>query len=766
MTKQKFLIFSVLISLSALSPFLQSCKDGSSKSTVNNSDYTEFVNVFIGTGGHGHTFPGATVPNGMVQLSPDTRRYGWDACSGYHYSDSTINGFCHTHLSGTGCADYGDILFMPSTGEQKIAGDDKKSQRLPYASRFSHANEKAHPGYYSVFLEDYGVKAEVTTTDRTGFHRYTFPASETSGIIVDLDYSIENQKTTALKLEIVNDTTIRGMKTTDYWAFGQRVYFYARFSKPFSAKLAIENKLTDLASIQEGSSGKALLQFKTEKDEPVLVKVGLSSVDFEGAEKNMEAELPDWNFDRTVENAKEKWNNVLSAIQIEGATDDQKKIFYTAMYHASVSPYLLSDTDNRYLGMDGKIHETQAGKPMYTVFSLWDTFRALHPYLTIVNPSLNEVFIQSLINKSKEGGVLPMWELGSSDTGCMIGYHAVSVITDAYMKGYRNFDVNEAYKACIRIAEYDTTGIIAHPVVIRSCQMPPAKYYKNTLGYIPCDKDNEAVAKALEYAYNDWCIAQMAKAMNDDANYNKYRDFSEAYKKYYDASTGFMRGLDSQMKWRTPFEPRSSSHRNDDYCEGTAWQWLWFVPHDIDGLAGLMGGKETFIVKLDSLFTASSELVGSETSSDISGLIGQYAHGNEPGHHTIHLYNYVNQPWKAQEKIDQVLQTLYFNNENGLAGNEDCGQMSAWYILNALGFYQVCPGNPVYSIGRPLFEKATIRLPEGKTFVVEAKNNSAANKYVQSMELNGKKLETPFFTHEELAKGGKLTLVMGNQPKK
>ena len=735
-------------------------------STKTAPDFTQFVNVFIGTGGHGHTFPGATVPNGMVQLSPDTRRYGWDACSGYYFADTTINGFSHTHLSGTGCCDYGDILFMPTVGEQKITGEDQESQTLPYASGFSHEKEKAFPGYYSVFLDDYQVKAELTTTDRAGFHKYTFPESNQSGIIIDLDYSLEKQTTTALELEVMNDSTIRGMKKTDYWAFGQRVYFYARFSKPFTYTLVADNKKQKSLSKINGLSGKVLLRFSTTKDEAVLVKVGLSSVDFDGAQKNLEAELPDWDFDKTVNAAKVKWNNVLSKIAIEGASYKQKNIFYTAMYHTSVSPFLLSDVDNRYLGMDGKIHRTDPQKPMYTVFSLWDTFRGLHPYLTIVNPVLNELFIRSLINKAKEGGILPMWELGSSDTGCMIGYHAVSVIVDAYMKGYRNFDIDEAYKACLRVGEYDTTGIIAHPLVIRNCQMPPAKYYKNTLGYIPCDKDHESVAKALEYAYNDWCIAQFAKAKGDQKNYEKYQNFSKYYQKYFDPTTGFMRGLDSDKQWRTPFEPRSSVHRNDDYCEGTAWQWLWFVPHDIEGLVRLMGGKEAFTTKLDSLFSADLKLVGNSVSSDISGLIGQYAHGNEPGHQTIHLYNYVDQPWKVQEKVDEVLQTLYLDEPNGLSGNEDCGQMSSWYILNAIGFYQVCPGDPTYSIGRPLFKKVTIQLPGGKKFVVEAKNNSTKNKYIQSMKLNGKTLDKPFFKHEDIVKGGKLTFVMGNQPKK
>ena len=463
--------------------------------------------------------------------------------------------------------------------------------------------------------------------------------------------------------------------------------------------------------------------------------------------------------------ARQSWNDYLSKIDIETENADQRTMFYTALYHTGVQPNLFTDADGRYLGMDLKPHQGSVDQPVYTIFSLWDTFRAYHPLMTIIDPDLNEAFIRSLLLKQREGGVFPMWELAGNYTGTMIGYHAASVITDAYMKGARNFDVKEAYQACLRAAEYDTTGIKCPPLVLPHL-MPQAKYWKNKIGYVPCDKDNEAVAKALEYAYDDWCISVLAGEQGDAANQQKYAEFGKGYKRYFDPSTRFMRGLDSEGNWRTPFNPRSSNHRSDDYCEGTAWQWTWFVPHDVEGLVDLMGGREAFIGKLDSLFTANSALEGELVSADISGLIGQYAHGNEPSHHITHLYNYVGQSYKTQELVDEVLHTLYFNDPNGLSGNEDCGQMSAWYILNAMGFYQVCPGKPVYSIGRPLFDKATIHLKGGKTFTIVTHNNSRENKYVQKMVLNGKELNAPFFAHQDMIDGGTLELTMGGEPLK
>lgn len=731
--------------------------------TSTSQDYTDFVNPFIGTGGHGHTYPGAVVPNGMIQPSPDTRIYQWDACSGYYYNDSTINGFSHTHLSGTGCGDYGDVLLMPTVGKQDYHAMGSESQQMAYASAFSHQNEMAQPGYYSVVLDRYNVKAELTATKRAAIHRYTFPQSDESGFILDLDYSLQRQKNEEMELKVISDTEICGRKKTVYWAFDQYINFYAKFSKPFTYTMVTDSMVLD----EDGPllpTAKVLLHFNTKAGEEVYVKVGISAVDIDGARKNVEAEIPEWDFNGVRKAARASWNDYLAKIDIDTDNKDQKTMFYTALYHTGMQPNLFTDVDGRYLGMDLKTHQGSVNEPMYTIFSLWDTFRAYHPLMTIIDPDLNEAFIRSLIQKQREGGVFPMWELAGNYTGTMIGYHAVPVIVDAYMKGYHNFDVNEAYKACIRVAEYDTTGIKCPPLVLPHL-MPQAKYWKNKIGYVPCDKDNEAVAKALEYAYNDWCISAFAESLGDAANHEKYAKFAEGYKTYFDPSTRFMRGLDSKGNWRTPFNPRSSTHRNDDYCEGTAWQWTWFVPHQIDGLVELMGGREGFISKLDSLFTVSSALEGENTSADISGLIGQYAHGNEPSHHIIHMYNYVGQPYRTQELVDSVLQTLYFNDPDGLSGNEDCGQMSAWYILNAMGFYQVCPGKPVYSIGRPLFNKATVNLKDGKKFTVIAKNNSRENKYIQSIVLNGKTLDEPFFTHQDIVDGGTLELTMGKEKK-
>lgn len=730
---------------------------------TNVEDYSAHVNPFIGTGGHGHTFPGAVVPHGMIQPSPDTRIDGWDACSGYYYNDSTINGFSHTHVSGTGCCDYGDVLLMPTVGKQTYQTTDSQSQQLPYASAFSHENESAEPGYYSVFLDRYQVKAELSASKRGAIHRYTFPASKESGFIIDLDYSLQRQTNSEMEIKVLSDTEICGHKKTTYWAFDQYINFNAKFSKPFTYTL-----INDSVTMDNGKRlpiCKALLQFETKKDEQVLVKVGVSAVDVKGAQNNVLSEIADWDFDKVRQHARNEWNRYLSKIDVTTTNQEDKTIFYSALYHTGISPNLFTDADGRYLGMDLKVHQGDVKQPIYTTFSLWDTFRALHPLMTIIDPDLNTQFIQSLLKKHQEGGIFPMWDLASNYTGTMIGYHAVPVIVDAYTKGYRDFDIQEAYKACLRTAEYDTTGIKC-PALVLPHLMPKAKYYKNSIGYIPCDRENESVAKALEYAYNDWCISVFAESMTDFDNKDKYARFAKAYEFYFDKETRFMRGLNSKGEWRTPFNPRASTHRNDDYCEGTAWQWTWFVPHDVEGLVNLMGGENAFASKLDSLFTADSSLEGETTSSDISGLIGQYAHGNEPSHHVTHLYNYVNRPWRTQELVDSVFQSQYANRPDGLAGNEDCGQMSAWYILNSMGFYQVCPGKPVYSIGRPVFDQAIVNLTNGKKFTIMVKNNSKKNKYIESMLLNGQTLHTPFFSHQDIVDGGTLEITMSDKPNK
>lgn len=730
------------------------------------SEYVDYVNLFIGTGGHGHTFPGPLRPHGMIQPSPDTRIYQWDACSGYHYSDSSINGFSHTHLSGTGIGDYGDVLLMPTVGVQDYRYMGYDSQQTAYASEFSHEDEVATPGYYGVLLKRYDVFAELTATERGALHRYRFPESDKSGFIIDLDYSLQRQENQDMQLEAISDTEIVGWKRTQGWAENQQIGFYMQFSKPFSCKIVdtpIEVEWNGEKRMLPQS--KALLQFATTEGEEIFVKVGISAVDVEGARRNVEMEIPTWNFDSIAMETRNIWNDYLASVQVESSDETAKKIFYTALYHTAVHPSLFTDVDGRYRGMDQLVHRAENNTDIYTVYSLWDTFRALHPLMTIIQPELNDRFMISLMQKYREGGILPMWELAGNYTATMIGYHAVSVLVDAYMKGSKAVDGHELLKACIRSAEYDTTGIVASRRMVGGL-MPVSKYYKNTIGYIPYDKENESVAKGLEYAYNDWCISLLAKSLGETEISERYKTLAGAYRHYFDASTGFMRGKSISGEWHTPFNPRYSDHRNDDYCEGTAWQWTWFVPHDVDGLMELMGGREAFIERLDSLFLADSSIDGPLISADISGMIGQYAHGNEPSHHIVHLYNYVEQPWKTQQLVDSILYSQYFDDPNGLSGNEDCGQMSAWYVMNAMGFYQVCPGAPIYSIGRPVFDKVSIPLPNEKTFEIIVHNNSRQNKYIQSMRLDGVELESPFFMHSDIMKGGTLVIEMGDTPVK
>lgn len=720
--------------------------------SYSDKDYTQYVDPFIGTGGHGHTFPGAVVPYGMVQLSPDTRLTGWDACSGYHYSDSIIIGFSHTHLSGTGIGDYGDILMMPVSGGLKP----------DYRSAFSHEREFAEPGYYSVWLDDYGVKAELTATTRCGFHKYTYPENANSGLVLDISHTLQNHANKGIELRVLNNQEVIGYKNTRGWAVDQPVYFHARFSKPFIPVFYSEGAVVADVDYLTGKDIMLFLQFETMENEEVFAKVGISAVDYEGAKKNLDVEIEDWNFDKVRAQAKEEWNRQLSRVEVKGKNEDYLKIFYTGLYHASISPNIFMDVDGRYRGMDREVHKKEEGS-YYTVFSLWDTYRGLHPLLTIIDPKRNEEFVASLVDKYEEGGCLPMWDLASNYTGTMTGYHAVSVIVEAYVKG-AVFDFEKAFEACVHSSNRNLEGIKAQENILKKRLMPVAKFYKDSLGYIPSEKDNESVAKGLEYAYNDWCIAQFAKGLGKEREYLEFIDKSQYYKNYFDEETGFMRGKMLDGTWRVPFDPRASNHRNDDYCEGNAWQWSWYVPHDVNGLIKLHGGKEAFVYKLDSLFSVSSELTGEAISADISGLIGQYAHGNEPSHHITHLYNYVGQPWKTQELVDEVLQTLYFAEPNGLSGNEDCGQMSAWFILNSIGFYPVCPASGEYTLGRPLFDKVSIRLPEGKTFEINVRNNSPTNKYIQSVTLNGQKMDTPFITHHAIMNGGLMEIKMSNRP--
>lgn len=728
---------------------------------TNTIDNTPYVNTFIGTGGHGHTFPGATVPYGMVQLSPDTRTIGWDACGGYHYTDNSIIGFSHTHLSGTGISDLGDILFMPFSGKPQLLAGTPEDPDSGYRSRFSHKDEKAEPGYYAVKLQDYNINAELTATTRAGFHKYTYNITGPSGIIIDLSHTIYADKNPNHEIQIINNTEIQGFKKSSGWAEDQSVFFHAKFNKPFRYTFYENGKKIDVSDTAKSKNLQVVLEFDIKKGDEVLAKVGISSVDNNGAKQNLDKEIPNWDFDSVREAAHQLWQDELSKIDVSGGTKDEKSIFYTSLYHTSISPNIFSDVDYRYRGMDKEIKNSD-GKNSYTVFSLWDTFRGFNPLKTILDPERETDFINSLLSKYDEGGVLPMWELEGNYTGCMIGYHSISVIVDAYKKGIRGFDIEKAYKAMLGSAKYNRTGILFPSEDVANRLMPKAKLYNEQLGFIPSDLEKQSVSKALEYAYNDWCIAQMAKDLGKTEDYKTFMERSKKYTQYYDSKTGFMRGKNQDGTWREPFDPRFSQHNVNDYTEGNAFQWTWFVPQDVAGLMQLMGGKTSFIGNLDRLFSTSSELTGGVVSEDITGMIGQYAHGNEPSHHISHLYNFAGESWKTQSLTDEIMKTLYFNNPNGLAGNEDCGQMSAWYVLNAMGFYSFCPGDTNYSIGRPIFDEVKIKLPNGNFFTVITKNNSPKNKYIQSAKLNGKPMDKPFFSHEDILKGGILEFEMGD----
>ncbi len=727
-------------------------------------EYTDSVNVFIGTGGHGHTFPGATLPHGMVQLSPDTRLIGWDACSGYYYDDTSIMGFTHTHLSGTGIGDYGDILFMPVVGEKPLIAGTAENPDEGYRSRFSHEQESARPGYYQVLLQDDSINVELTATLRAGLHRYTYPKASDARLIVDMEPTIHGHQHPVTQIRVVNDSTIAGMKYTVGWAKRHYVYFYAVFSSPFDYKLYSGTEYQSDSTSVTVNTAKAVMSFRNlPADGRVLAKVGISSVDEEGARLNVEAEIPNWDFEGVMKQANTTWNETLGKIDIETSDNDSRTVFYTSLYHAFIQPSLASDVDGRYRTMGHEIKQ-DASYTNYTVFSLWDTFRAAHPLYTIVTPEQNQAFIRSLLRKYDEGGILPKWELASNETGTMIGYHAVSVIADAMMKKQCDFDVKKALEACIRSSVYDTTGVtpMMDRQILNGKLMPVSIKYKNELGYIPCDKVGGSVSQGLEFAYNDWLIAQMMKEHNRKDLYDKYMELSRNYRNYFDPETKLMRGRLSDGSWITPFDP-ASVQRPSNYVEGNAWQWAWFVPQDVEGLMELVGGQKSFEAHLDTLFTTSSELTGDpNAAADVTGMIGQYAHGNEPSHHIPYLYNYAGAPRKTQALVDHILRTLYHNDPNGLSGNEDVGQMSAWYALSAMGFYSFCPGRPVYEIGRPIFDKVTIHLSNGKDFVIQAKNNSVENKYIRSMKLNGEELAEPRFSHFDLMKGGELIFEMEN----
>ena len=749
------------IAILGLSVFMFSCT--SHEKSIEKSPF-DYVDPFIGTDFHGHTFPGAALPFGMIQLSPDTRTDGWDACAGYHYSDSSILGFSHTHLSGTGIGDYGDVLLMPFTGEISVMQANAENSDSGYRSRFKKESEEARPGYYRVFLDDYQILAELTATNRVGMHQYTFPESEEAGVIVDLSHSIHGHLNPINEIRVINEYEIEGLKKTQGWAANHYAYFRLMSSKPFEIEL-FENDDpidTNLKSIS-GTNVKAKLKFTTKSDERVWIKVAISGVDYEGAEKNLHAELPDWDFNSVVQSAKIDWEKQLNRISVNGDSEANKKTFYTALYHSNLSPTIYNDVDGRYRGMDQKIHEAEHEN--YTVFSLWDTYRAQHPLFTIIKPEYNQDLIRALLRKYEEGGILPMWELASNYTGTMIGSHAVSVIADAYLKGYRDYDVDLALEAMIHSVTYDSEKAIPYANEdIKNSLMPKAKLYIDEYGFVPADLEPTAVSKALEFAYNYWCIAKVAEDMGKTTIAETYFAKSKSYSQYFDVEEGFMRGKKTDGTWTEPFDPAFSDHWKTDYVEGNAWQWTWYVPHDVEGLIDLFGSKEKFSAQLNSLFTTSSEIKGENASIDITGLIGQYAHGNEPSHHIAYLFNYIDQPWRTQDIVSQITTEFYTDQPDGLCGNEDCGQMSAWYIFNAMGFYPVCPGSNVYSIGKPLFDNISINLENGNIFEIEAIGLSKKNKYVQKVLLGDKKIQSQFINHKDIVNGNKLTYIMGENP--
>ena len=694
---------------------------------------TRYVDPKIGTGGHGHVFVGANVPFGLVQLGPTSIPQAWDWTSGYHESDSTVIGFSHTHLSGTGIGDLFDVTVMPVVGEVTCARgteEDPASGLWSYADR---TKEVVRPGYYSVPLVRYGITAEMTATSRVGFHRYTFPAADDAAVIFDLENGGCWDKATETHIEPSGDSRLVGWRYSSGWAKDQRVWFVAEFSRPFT-------------SFEQVGEHYARVNFATAEGEQLMLKVALSPVSIEGAEANLAAELPGWDFDATAAAADAAWNAQLAKVKVTTQDEVARRIFYTGLYHTMVAPSEFCDVNGDYRGADGAVHRNP-GHTTYTTFSLWDTYRAAMPLMTILHPDRMPDIVNTMLAIADEQGRLPVWHLWGNETDCMVGNPGIPVVADAIVKGIGGFDRERAFEAIRRTAMNPDRG--------NGLRM---KY-----GYIPCDLFNEAVAYDMEYALADGAAARAAEALGrgEDARY--FTERSHSYRNYFDPSTGFMRGRDSRRGWRTPFNPFASTHRADDYCEGNAWQYTWLAPHDVAGLESCFGSRDRMLGKLDSLFTVSSVIEGAETSPDISGLIGQYAHGNEPSHHILYLYTMLGQPWKTAEKVREVLTTLYHDQPDGLSGNEDVGQMSAWYILSSLGMYEVEPAGGRYWFGSPLFDRAEIAVPGG-TFTIVAENNSSENKYIRRVWLNGRPYTKPWIGHEEVMAGGELRFEMDDEP--
>lgn len=693
-------------------------------SCISDKDLLNYVDPFIGTGGHGHTYPGATVPFGMLQISPDTRSdNSWDGCGGYHYSDSAIIGFSHTHLSGVGVPDYCDILFLPHQGEISLVSEQ-------YRSNFNHSTETASPGYYSVYLEDYKVKVQLTATERAAMQEYSYDGDRSPRILVDLAH---RDKVIDSHITAVSKNRIEGYRVSKDWAANQRVFFVAEFSKPIKEfKLYNGKEITTKAS---GTDLQAIIIFE-DGTEKITVRSSISSVSVEGASANLASNIDHFNFEKVKLETEKVWTKNLEKIKVEGGTEEEKTLFYTGLYHSLLTPNLYSDVDNRYWGMDGKIHTTESKH--YTVFSLWDTFRNLHPLLTITHPEETEYFISSLVDKADQWGTYPMWELAANDTRCMIGYHAVSIIADAYMKGIRGFDIDRAYDAMKRTANDDRRGL----------------YDYKRYGFVSSNRSSQSVSKTLEYAYNDWCISQIAKELKQDDDYEEFAKRANFYRNIFNPETGFMHGRNFNREFVPNFDPTAVGY---NYTEGNSFQYSYFVPHDIKGLASLKGGIKPFELWIDQIFnTEITEDLGDD--SDVTGLIGNYSHGNEPSHYIAYLYNYTGKPWKSQARVSQIMREHYKATPDGISGNEDCGQMSAWYVMSAMGLFSHCPGQPEYTITTPIFDKVVISNDSGNKFVITANRDSEDDIYINDIRLNGKVNNRVVLSHNELVKGGTLEL--------
>ena len=726
---------------------LMSCQSNDTKKNKKGKyKLTQFVDPFIGSGGHGHVFVGANVPFGGVQLGPSNFYKGWDWSSSYHHTDSIIKGFTHLNLSGTGMTDLSDFIVMPAVGKRKIWAGNQEHPNDAFASFYSKKTEVAKAGYYSVMLDDYNIKAELTASERVGMHRYTFPKSKQARVIIDLTEG-NSDITVDTFIKQVNETTFQGYRFSKGWAADQREYFTLVLSKPVTNFVLYDRNDKVEGTQAKGNYMKGFLEFETTENEVIYVKMGVSPVSSENALANIKAEIPHWNFDKIVKDADDKWNNELSKITIETTDLSKKRIFYTAMYHTMIAPNLFNDANGQYRGTDKKVYENQ-GFTNYTLFSLWDTYRAAHPLYTLSQPERISDMINSMLAIFDQQGKLPVWHLRGNETNTMPGYSAIPVVVDACLKGFEGFDLERAYNA-VKVSATEN--------------FEPGVEDLMKLGYIPADHGPESVASAMEYAIADWAISKLAEKLGktEDAVYFAKR--AKAYKQYFNKETRFMRGKLEDGSWRSPFDPVSAQHRVNDYCEGNAWQYLWLVPQDPEGLIELLGGDEPYIAKLDELFSMSSEL-DEGASIDITGLIGQYAHGNEPSHHTTYMYAYAGAQYKIADNVDYILNELYTDQPDGLSGNEDCGQMSAWYVLSSMGFYSVNPANGMYVFGRPLFDEVNMKVSGNKTFKIQTENNSAENIYIQSVSLNGKPYTKSFITHKNILKGGTLKFVMGGKP--